>query len=468
MRKAILWIDDFDNNSSHARKKPGLNNEKKERQIKIFKEWYSDQVILKEKFYDGIKYIIEHHGEYDCVILDVDLNRNFGNINREDSVWKKFYKYVNVREIIKKENGKILGYIGEEPSEIHLSKYAGYYLVILLLMLGFPRERMIMFTAYGNKNSDDPRVKIWEEKFNSAGLQPPMLIDKGVDWQSKIHVELNRELDMRYSSDNRYYQTRLLVLKMCNFVKMAYNNNKDGESYSIKQLKQLNEFNSKIKENDKRLNPEQVMELYDNIANAFTINKPTEYSLHKFLYQSLKQFSEPFEADYDPKESDSDYRVAKLFRNWSSHSRFNDNEEMLPDYFVFLFLLESVFFINKSNLEDVQFMKILRMSCVYDENIQVQNIVSKVELADWNTCKANDKYKQVPYNMIDVLHVLGNKKKTEYEIRYKDLWDAFIGSCCEKNIEYVEKSIQVKYSLKELSEVQMILIKYAYYLWDKS
>lgn len=77
MKKVILWIEDFDNATNQARKKEGEANYYNNDELKIFKDIYKEQVVLKKNFYDAMKYIIEKHGEYDCVILDINMKKNF-------------------------------------------------------------------------------------------------------------------------------------------------------------------------------------------------------------------------------------------------------------------------------------------------------------------------------------------------------------------------------------------------------
>ena len=43
------------------------------------------------------------------------------------------------------------------------------------MSLGFPKERIIMFTAFGN----DTRIEKWEEKFNITAISIPKIINKG-------------------------------------------------------------------------------------------------------------------------------------------------------------------------------------------------------------------------------------------------------------------------------------------------
>lgn len=450
MKHTILWIEDFDNGRSEVRKKPGTEKKTFENELFIFEERYRNQVALKRNFYEGLQYIFEHHGEFDCVILDIDMRKNFGSINRNDDIWKKFLELVDIPETIKEENGKMVGYVKEKTTVEHLQENAGYYLVILLLTMGFPKERILMFTAYGSQNHTDSRVEPWIKKFKQASLFPPIVIDKGYKREKDVHKELNKELMLKYKADS-YYQLRMLVFEMANLVEESY---KDLDT---------NDFNCNVQKKEKHLLPEMVIELYKNMANAFFIYEPNESNLQEFLYQTMKQFSEPFEAEFT--QNDSEFRIAKLFRNWSSHSRFLEGEKMCPEYFVFLFLLESTLYIGKKFLNKDDLLKILKNCCVCADE-ELSFIINEVETYCWRICKNNQELKpvQVPYNLIEVLHALGNKKKIKYEY----LWMAYISCCCNKKVRYEEKSVCVDYSLKEdLSEVNRFLMQYAYILYKK-
>ncbi len=114
MRKSILWIDDFDNQVSHIRRRSGNQVDDKDYSL-IFAPRYRKQVVIKRRFYDALHYIFEHYGEFDCVILDIDMNHNFGAIDRENVVWKRFFDCISISERLEEdEKGQSVGYIWDE------------------------------------------------------------------------------------------------------------------------------------------------------------------------------------------------------------------------------------------------------------------------------------------------------------------------------------------------------------------
>ena len=105
------------------------------------------------------------------MILDIDMNHNFVAIDRENVVWKRFFDCISISERLEEdEKGQSVGYIWDEEAgnktgkttAEELSRNAGFYLVIFLLTLGFPKERMILFSAFGDQ---DQRVIGWRDKF---------------------------------------------------------------------------------------------------------------------------------------------------------------------------------------------------------------------------------------------------------------------------------------------------------------
>ena len=476
MRRTILWIDDFDNHSSHIRKRDG-NKSDIEKYFRIFAPAYRRQVVIKDRFYDALSYIFECYGEFDCVILDIDLNRNFGAIDRDDGVWKRFFSCISIPEKLKEdEKRQTAGYILDEATgditgkttAEELSRNAGFYLVILLLTLGFPKERIILFSAFGDQ---DPRVIGWKKKFRQASLCPPRLVDKGVDWQNQEHQVLNARLDKLYDYEKQgYYFLRKLLFDVSAVAEESYRKNGKDDSHTSL-------FNERVREKDKRLGKERVKELFDCLVSSFSVYRPADTQAASFLYQSMKQFSEPFEADFSPQHNDSEYRIVKLFRNWSSHAKFGEDQAMRQEDFMLLFLIESSLLLNRDQNggqapnSGQEFRKIL--ADIPFEKEDVGQICDVIYKNAWDICRRENEKQQklkelyIPYNMSDVLHKLGNKKTSEYPMKYEYLWMAFICSCFEKQILHnKDKSISVRFSQKnDLSDTDRIFMEIAYQAW---
>lgn len=166
MKKAILWIEDFTEEQREARK-PNNEGQFESEMIKtIFGETYRGQVELEKTLYAGVKHIIERHGDYDCVILDINMKNNLEY--KRDEVWEKFGEMVYLP---KKWDEKCEKRI---PDIEVIGKNAGYYLTILLYSLGFPKDRIILFSAY----EDTLKAEKTRNLFMKAGFYPPQIIKK--------------------------------------------------------------------------------------------------------------------------------------------------------------------------------------------------------------------------------------------------------------------------------------------------
>lgn len=340
-KKNILWIEDFDTKSTKKvkNKKNKINQNNSEvikNALGIFDEKYQDVIEIKTSLFEGIEHIITHKGEFDCVILDVDMGKNLqidmDEKKTEGKIWNEFFKHINLKLEEDLEGNKIDYKIGKESANAHLGKNAGFYIVLFLISLGFPKERIIMFTAYGGSDSDN-RVSEWEIKFISTSLFIPDVIAKGEGFKyvdKKIHEELNKKLEKLYSQE--YYKSRLFLFVIYNmFVSYKGEISRINSEYSkVDKEKYKSIFNYVCK---KEIQFVQVEDLIENVLFYFPC---VEHNYVKDLnYQALKRFSEPFEADYignriEKYNTYGTYRVMKLYRNWSAHSLFSNPEENCP------------------------------------------------------------------------------------------------------------------------------------------
>lgn len=128
-------------------------------------------------------------------------------------------------------------------------------------------------------------------------------------------------------------------------------------------------------------------------------------------------------------------------------------------------------FLAKDTDSEEAFREILQNIHYQQEKAGV--ICHEIYETAWDICRdENEKQERLkdlymPYNMIDVLHKLGNKKTSEYPMKYEYLWMAFLCSCFEKKISHNgDNSISVEYSQKEdLSEVNKVFMQLAYQDW---
>ena len=489
MRKTILWIDDFDTNSSKATRSRRKNNSSSDSdKLQIFNEKYRKQVEIKTTFFEGMRYIIEKHGEYDCVILDIDMNKNFQQIELdqdtdESKIWNKFFKYVKIEKRTKKEGLKTIYTYGKRDIslESYIGKYAGFFLVILLIALGFPQDRIVIFSAFGNKNEKDNRVERWEDKFVSASIHIPKIIDKEGAWNreggTQPHIELNEFLNEKYN--NEYYKTRFFVYELYNVVNEYLDNILSDDDYKGKYNPL---FNYCCQRGDKKLGTEQIKNLYENSLFFFPCFEPHQ-GIEKNYFNALKQFSEPFEADYrTDRVKDNSFRVIKLFRNWSAHNLFDCNDCINAEIFKFLYYIESLLFMEQPCIENPDNSNIYNYSKAYIDEMwshckyllgeaevftatKIDEICHRIEKDNWAICQ---KYNILPEKMVDIYDMIGRKDK----VHYTYLLDAFMNNFINKNIKYTNNGCETQYEFSqpitnEAMKKELFYLAYFLYMQDK-
>ena len=444
MKKCILWIDDFDIKSAtrvRQKNKPQMEegeNKKHDKHIGLFDELYKDLIEVKTTMLDGLEYIKEHYGEFDCVILDINLNKNLQQINEEDINWKFLLDNINLDDI--------------EDIEDEFRNYGGFYIVLLLIALGFPKDRIIMFTAFGSSCSkyDYKPVEKWSEKFRKASMYCPHVIEKGncfinnVD--GKKHKEMNEYLKKLYKYDD-YYYTRLFLYKLYNVIFLL----KKERTYDETNLL----FNKICKNKSKRVGLNDVGELVNNVINFFQFIKPV--NTNNIFFNALKYFSEPFEADYNIKNGkveDDTYRLIKIFRNWSSHNLIKNRTDLKDDMFRFIFFIQCLLFTRCENDDICELLDISKefFSC----DIEDINLVEYINDRNWRICEA---WSDIPKDMIGVYERRGricNNMKLIY------LFDIYLNCFIDSNIKYDKYSWHTEYSLslKCENQINKILLNY--------
>ena len=429
--KNILWVEDFDDGQSKARKKPGNINirQKRSSYVNYFSEKYRNMIEIKDGFFDAITEIIQSKDDYDLIILDIKMNKNF-SIDRNSDIWGEFTRLVELSEK-KGVQGKLeietIDYesfnadskeisIMNQGTESYLQENAGYYMVVLLLALGFPRERIILYTAFGpNRN--------WELKFKYAAMKVPEIVKK-----DKLNFEnINMSLDKHYQDSNKYYWLRAFMINIGNFfgkkieilerwkkdhINAMYPNIQERDKAYIQFLKECIPYNRHISGKD-RLDIDELKDIRKTIINEFSIHMPNKIGncLDKY-FQAIKNLTLIFETGFKPDASDSIYRVLKLFRNWTAHSIFEKAQKFREEYFITfaLIICEEYFSLDEQSEEYYESIAD-ELSPDSDYNID-ENMINEVigrylELCEKYNLTFNN-------NIIDNLDLIGRKKKTYF------------------------------------------------------
>lgn len=451
MKKNILWVEDF---GGYCNDDDEIK-ESIDKYLQLFDKQYRDSIEIKTKLEEGIEYIFDHYGEYDCVILDVDMNPNLIRVN-DSETWNKFFDKVNIdrKQDIFNDSGKTY------RLNAYLGKYAGFFLVILLKALGFSQDRITMFTAFGY-DSNDNRVSNWEKKFSNASISTPKTIKKengDEEERNACFNELNKHLKTLYAQD--YYKTRHFMFKLYNLY----------EKYEKAYPQQESIFNSCCKKENKKMSNEQVLCLIESVIFNMPCIEPVYNKNSMIYFNMLKQFTEPFEAEFNFKNNNTKViRVLKLYRNWSSHNLFKDKNKLNSDLFMFLVLIETFLMTDKSNEFEKQMWK--EMSFFFDKktlDCSHDEIIKKIKIDNWERCK---KWQEILIsNMIDVYDRKSKSKNAcDQYVYYNYLVDSYINAYIDMNIAY--DNLKIGYSAyyklsDDCSEIQKHLMCIAYYLYD--
>lgn len=466
--KSILWIDDFDDTQGSARKKPGSNNlmQKQSSNLNYFSEKYREMIEIKDNFFDAIKEIMQHKDDYDLIILDVKMNKNF-MIDRNSNIWGEFTRLVELSEeedskgewtmetmdyvIFGTDNEKKI-LIKKEITEHYLQENAGYYMAVLLLTLGFPRDRIILYTAFGMNSN-------WDLKFKYAAMKVPEIVEK-----DKFNTEnINMSLDKHYQGTNKYYWLRAFVINIGNFfskrIEMLeegkrninnaeYPNIQEQNKAYIQFLKDCIPYNRHISDNN-RLDIDELKDIRKSIINEFGIHIPNKIEKCQDKYfQTIKNLTLIFETSFKPDASDSIYRTLKLFRNWTAHPIFDKNQIFREEYFITLALIicEEYFSLEEQSEE---YYERIADELSSDRNYNIdENMISEVINRYLELC---EKYNLTfSNNIIDNLDLIGRKKNANTYYYY--LFMAYIICKCKKPEPTQDNNtINIKYEFAEMN-----------------
>ena len=179
--KNILWIDDRDDNDGASHPLDWMKN--------YCDESTCMQIEQVDSFYDAVKEILENSSKYDLVIFDINLKNSFPPISQ-----------------------KAIDYIQNCFSDYHIlftyngidRNYAGFYLFKLLLHVGYPLNRMLIFSAHSTQ-------KKAQEELNG------LIIDDRIFIKKNNGEKLDIEKKFFAIGEHDYYRVRRLVYQACNY-----------------------------------------------------------------------------------------------------------------------------------------------------------------------------------------------------------------------------------------------------------
>lgn len=275
--KNILWIDDRDQKDA--------KNDPLEWMLKYCDEDTCMQIEQVDLFADAVDRIINNSSCYDLVIFDINLEDGFTDIH-EDQITKieDQFKNYHIRFSYNKVN----------------RMHAGYYLFKLLLAVGYPLDRMLIFSGHAT-----------EEKAQQE-LQD-IIINERI-YTPKENGKLNIEDKFFSKKTCSYYRIRRLVYQACAYWDKQIENT---SKFPFNELYSL--------EIDKKT----FSGMLEHIKMLFPVKRPSNpLSVYYRAMQIVAAFHEENADLFNKSLLISNYpKLRKYhlcirnFRNWSSHNK---------------------------------------------------------------------------------------------------------------------------------------------------
>lgn len=338
--KSILWLDDLNeiniNNSTPT--------------IKVIED------CIKRRFGSLCENNLIHHiqkyseainavtsdCQYDCVVFDMD--------------WKNADIKIHSDEL---QNHGVIVNIPKNINELHITEKeffterAGAYLYQLLLLHGYPSDRMIILT---NNEFEIPERFLSEAGFNANTLNMMKKEDinnENPEWS----------WDQFFQGDYFYYRIRRLVFQACEYWKS--NMEKKAENIAFNKI-----YFSK--DSDSPVSVESFKEILERIELLFPVVKPE--NPERVYYHAMQIISMIHEKNAEISKAKGVYKpyhsMIRNFRNWSSHNRF-EKTELDGEQFALLFCIALRTMFDECSDNKLSplysYEKIFDFSCNYEE-----------------------------------------------------------------------------------------------------
>ena len=297
----ILWLDDLDSGQ--------VNSKISWMKDYLIKKDSAFSIELVDTFEKAVDDIIDKHSDYDLVIFDMDFNKGLKLEHQKELLEDKFKKYhihLSYTELV---NNK---------------ETAGIYLYLLLLSMGYPIERMLIYTGDGY------------EKFISKVESTLGYLDFN---ESSIVKKKGSPIDIEsyFSGEqNQYYRIRRLVFQACDKWKKWLENKEDGESKGRNQEEIPFNYVYFCEEPENQISCESFKEMLDRVKMLFPVVQPS--NTEQVYYQALQMAAMMHEESADIKKVkdffQSWHSMIRNFRNWGAHNKF-ENASLDGEQFAF-------------------------------------------------------------------------------------------------------------------------------------
>lgn len=306
----ILWIDDRQNNNAE-------NNAWTWMKDYCEKETIRAQIDQVDSFFDAVDKIVKNSAQYDLVIFDINLEKCFDGVVTDQTKRDKIEKVFRDYHIGLKDGGTVTF---EELGK--RKKIAGYYLFRLLLAVGYPLSRMLIFSANSELNYSEKKQALYSSSASDntnaeAQKELDLIIDDRIRISKSDHPEkLQPEIEKRFSGENNYYRIRRLVFQACDYWK------KELEKLGPKEIPFNKLYNLAI---DKK----SFSGMFEHIKMLFPVKQPiNRESVYYRAMQIASAFHENSAGLFTKENPISSYPILQKFhfcirnfRNWSSHNK---------------------------------------------------------------------------------------------------------------------------------------------------
>lgn len=358
--KNILWIDDRDDNQASgdlSEEEAGLNWMK----YWLIKEDMCMQIEQVSLFREAVDRITTRSAQYDLVIFDINLKNGFDDIVDEDKktleeIFKNYHIHFKYEEVDK--------------------KFAGYLLYRLLLAVGYPLKRMLIFS--GHENEEVAQEKMYGIIFNND------------NFISKKTGKLDIEKKFFEPNTQGYYCIRQLVYQACSYWTAKLKDElKDNESIPFNKL-----YFNKNNHAKKAVTARSFIEMLEHIQMLFPVAMP--YAPDKLYYKAMQtvaafhEESAKIQAINGHPNLKRYHSCVRNFRNWSAHNLMTPELSATKFALLFCITLRTYFsWLSDDDLDNALFE--YERKYVFSNqqpNINEENLEAKL-LSIWGTVHRN-------------------------------------------------------------------------------
>lgn len=359
--KNILWIDDRDDNDAGNDMLKWMRN-------------YCDpttclQIEQVDLFREAVERIVHNSVQYDLVIFDINLENGFDEISESEElkiekIFEKYHISFNYKTI----------------DHMH----SGYYLFKLLLAVGYPLERMLIFSGHATK-----------EKAQSQ-LQDIIIDNRIYIPKEKGVLDIEHKFFAHNSQD--YYRIRRLIYQACNYWIVRL---KEELRYAKDiPFNKLYYFNEKYGSYKSAISSERFIEMLEHIQLLFTVAEPQNAEqLYFKVMQTVAAFHEEsakIQAVNDNPKLKRFHSCVRNFRNWSAHNLMEPKLSAPKFALIFCMTLRTYFgWESDANLDDslYQYERIYSFDNDKKYSISADKLETKL-LSIWDTVhkKLKNKY----------------------------------------------------------------------------